>query len=130
MGARHQVGIGLSYRPASLCSLATQSQTRFLESIPRPIAGLKFPTQGLAPSSHVFFSYLSIRPVCIPELPALMVQNYHWPLIGRDLLYGRKPGGAGGEGPERRIKTMELTLTEFLHSFLLRHGYKRQTEKE
>jgi hypothetical protein len=45
MGARNQVGIGLSYRPASLCSLAIQFQTRFLESIPRPIAGLKFSTQ-------------------------------------------------------------------------------------
>ena len=45
MGAENQVGIGLSYRPASLCSLATQFQTRFLESIPRPIAGLKFSTQ-------------------------------------------------------------------------------------
>jgi hypothetical protein len=44
MGARNQVGIGLSYRPASLCSLATQFQTRFLESIPRPIAGLKILT--------------------------------------------------------------------------------------
>jgi hypothetical protein len=41
MGARNQVGIGLSYRPASL---ATQFQTRFLELIPRPIAGLKFST--------------------------------------------------------------------------------------
>jgi hypothetical protein len=46
MGARNQVGIGLLYRPASLCSLATQFQTRFLESIPRPIAGLKIPTLG------------------------------------------------------------------------------------
>ncbi len=45
MGARNQVGIGLSYRPAGLCSLATQYQTRFLELIPRPIAGLKFSTQ-------------------------------------------------------------------------------------
>jgi hypothetical protein len=44
MGARNQVGIGLSYRPASLCRLATQFQTGFLESIPRPIAGLKFST--------------------------------------------------------------------------------------
>jgi hypothetical protein len=44
MGARNQVGIGLSYRPASLFSLATQFQTWFLESIPRPIAGLKFST--------------------------------------------------------------------------------------
>ncbi len=44
MGARNQVGIGFSYRPASLCSLAIQFQTRFLESIPRPIAGLKFLT--------------------------------------------------------------------------------------
>jgi hypothetical protein len=34
--------VGLTYWPASLCSLATQFQTRFLESIPRPIAGLKF----------------------------------------------------------------------------------------
>jgi hypothetical protein len=42
MGARNRVGIELSY----LCSLATQFQTRFLESIPRPIAGLKFPTQA------------------------------------------------------------------------------------
>ena len=39
MGPRNQVGIGLSYRPAK------QFQTRFLESIPRPIAGLKFATQ-------------------------------------------------------------------------------------
>jgi hypothetical protein len=42
MGARNQVGIGMSYRPASIYSLATQFQTRFLRSIPRPIAGLKF----------------------------------------------------------------------------------------
>jgi hypothetical protein len=38
------MGIGLSDRPASLCSLATQFQTRFLGLIPRPIAGLKFST--------------------------------------------------------------------------------------
>ncbi len=44
MGASNTVGIGLSYRPASLRSLATQFQTRLLESIPRPIAGLKFST--------------------------------------------------------------------------------------
>jgi hypothetical protein len=44
MGARNQVGLGLSYRSASLCSLATQFQTRFLESILRPIAGLNFST--------------------------------------------------------------------------------------
>jgi hypothetical protein len=43
MGARNEEGIRLSYRPTSLCSLATQFQTRFLESIPRPIAGLNFP---------------------------------------------------------------------------------------
>ncbi len=41
MGARNQVGIVLSYRTASQCSLATQCQTRFLESIPRPKTGLK-----------------------------------------------------------------------------------------
>jgi hypothetical protein len=45
MAARNKVGIGLSNRPASLRSLATQFQNRFLESIPRPIAGLKFSTQ-------------------------------------------------------------------------------------
>jgi hypothetical protein len=46
IGAWNQVGIGLSYRPASLCGLVTQFQARFLESIPRLIAGLKFPTQA------------------------------------------------------------------------------------
>jgi hypothetical protein len=50
-GARNQEGIWLSYRPASLCSLPTQFQTRFLESIPRPIAGLKFSNQcGCGPA--------------------------------------------------------------------------------
>ncbi len=38
-GTRNQVGIVLLYRPSSLCSFATQFQTRFLESIPRPISG-------------------------------------------------------------------------------------------
>ncbi len=41
MGARNQVGIELSYRPARLRSFATQFQTRFLLLIPRPIAVLK-----------------------------------------------------------------------------------------
>ena len=40
----NRVGIGLLYRPASLCSLFTQIQTRFLESIPNHIAELKFLT--------------------------------------------------------------------------------------
>ncbi len=44
MGTRNEEGIGLTYRPAGQCSLATQFQTRFLESIPRPTAGLNFPT--------------------------------------------------------------------------------------
>jgi hypothetical protein len=47
MGARNKVGIGLSYRPASLWSLTTQFQTRCLVLIPRSIAGLKFSTQAL-----------------------------------------------------------------------------------
>jgi hypothetical protein len=44
MGATNQaveVGIGLPYRHASLSSLATRFQTRCLESIPRPVAGLE-----------------------------------------------------------------------------------------
>jgi hypothetical protein len=53
--ARNQVGIGLSYRPASQCSLDTQFQTRFLESTPRPIARLKF--SPLAPSLPLSFLY-------------------------------------------------------------------------
>jgi hypothetical protein len=44
MEARNKVGIGMSYRSASLCSLATLFQTRFLESIPRHISGLKCST--------------------------------------------------------------------------------------
>ncbi len=42
MGAGNQVGIELLYRAASLCSLATQFQTRFLESIPRPLWDLSY----------------------------------------------------------------------------------------
>ncbi len=70
MVARNQVGIGLSCRPASLCSLATQFQTRFLESIPRPIAGLKFPTLdalfALADkrSNHSARSHPHVHKVC------------------------------------------------------------------
>ncbi len=42
---RNQVGIGcIAYRQARLWSWPTQFQTRFLESIPLPIAGLNFPT--------------------------------------------------------------------------------------
>ncbi len=51
MGTRNQVSIGFLYRPASPCSLSTQFQIRFLESIPRPIAGLKFPTLNSNPES-------------------------------------------------------------------------------
>jgi hypothetical protein len=63
MGARNQVGIGLSYRTASLCSLAIQFQTRCLESIPRPIAGLKFPT--LTPLRRVLLTPQSFCFVCL-----------------------------------------------------------------
>jgi hypothetical protein len=46
MGARNQLGIRLSFQQASLCSLATQFQTWFLVSIPRPMWELiKFLTQ-------------------------------------------------------------------------------------
>ncbi len=38
----NHVGIGFSCLPASLYSLATQFQTRFLESIPRPIRDFSF----------------------------------------------------------------------------------------
>jgi hypothetical protein len=51
MGTRNQVGKGLSYRSASLCSLATQFQSRFLESIPRPIADLSFRLRNQKPAS-------------------------------------------------------------------------------
>ncbi len=60
LGARNLEGIGLSYRPASLCSLATQFQVRFLELIPRPIAGLKFSTQLYTWSPNKLWRYNSI----------------------------------------------------------------------
>jgi hypothetical protein len=67
MGTRNQVGIGLSYRPVSLCSLAPQFQTRFLESIPRPIAELKFPTLAGGPVRQPYLSYRSARLHRLPE---------------------------------------------------------------
>ncbi len=76
MGSRNQVGIGLSYRPASLCSLATQFQTRFLESIPRTIAGLKFPNLcwnfelwRAGPTTLFLLGFLP--PNIVPKIPAL-----------------------------------------------------------
>jgi hypothetical protein len=78
MGARNQVGIGLSYRPASLCSLATQFQTWFLESIPRPIAGLKIPTleflQSMGDRNRVRI-VLSYRPARLHRLAASIPWN-------------------------------------------------------
>ncbi len=71
-GLWKQVSIGLSYRPASLCSLATQFQTRFLESIPRPIAGHKFPTRFMEPRNRfqgvnsASLCSLSWARICIP----------------------------------------------------------------
>jgi hypothetical protein len=60
MGARNQGGIGLSYRPASLCSLATQFQTQFLESISHPIAELKFSTLVLG-AEPVFLNVYGVQ---------------------------------------------------------------------
>ncbi len=94
MGARNQVRIGLSYWPASLCSLANQFQTRFLELIPRPIAGLKFSTLYKAndspprtppPALCLFLSNLSLimymRPLLVsPKRRHLFVTP--WPARG------------------------------------------------
>jgi hypothetical protein len=55
MGNRNQEVMGLSYRPASLCSLATQCQSRFLELIPCPLAGLEFPTQAALSAAFLLF---------------------------------------------------------------------------
>jgi hypothetical protein len=60
MGTRNRVGIGLSYRPASLCSSATQFQTRFLESIPRPIRGTQVSDSVFLKRINIsFFLFLS-----------------------------------------------------------------------
>jgi hypothetical protein len=92
MGARNQVGIGLSYRLASLYSLATQFHTRFLESIPRPIAGLKFSTQYERKINILilfFFSFLQIIRRSSPQekqslgticSPSIISCKQRWPL--------------------------------------------------
>ena len=43
---RNQVGIGCRTGPQAYIKLGTQFKTRFLESIPGPVAGLKFLTQA------------------------------------------------------------------------------------
>jgi hypothetical protein len=55
-GARNQVGIGLSYWPASLCCLATQFQTRFQES------GLVFDSVHVRNASTVRLSLVRLSP--------------------------------------------------------------------
>ncbi len=72
MGARNQGCIGFSYRPASLCSLATQFQTRFLESLPRPSFCLRSFSSSLFPSCHKgwdskLFSVLDARWRCFSQ---------------------------------------------------------------
>jgi hypothetical protein len=76
MGARNQVGIGLLYRPSSLSSLPTQFQTRFLELIPRPIAGLKFSTPGGTVRQH--YSYSVPSPHRLFYNPALFKTLGSW----------------------------------------------------
>ncbi len=89
MGARNQVGIGLLYRSSSLSSWPTQFQTRLLELIPRPMAGLKFSTPGGTVRQH--YSYSVPSPHRLFYNPALFMtlgsgnvevgraQLGHWP---------------------------------------------------
>jgi hypothetical protein len=69
MGARNQVGIGFLYLPASLCSLATQFQTRLLEVIPRPIAGLKFSALVRYQLSHSSPYFATHLPNLVTNIP-------------------------------------------------------------
>jgi hypothetical protein len=74
-GARNQVGIGLSYRPPSLCSLATQFQTLFLESISRPIAGLKFSTLFLEKRNAVHGVLFLVKRITVHGALFLVKRN-------------------------------------------------------
>jgi hypothetical protein len=87
MRNRNQVGIGLSYRPAtSLCSLATQFQTRFLESIPRPIAGLKFSNQYSFPHWSLMQTSYSNNSLLQNNLPT---HDMHTDILVHTLLRAR-----------------------------------------
>jgi hypothetical protein len=91
MGARNQVGIGLSYRHGSLCCLAAQFQTRFLESIPRPIAGLKIPTL-LKNGVFLSMSWHHHGLVIYTDTKAFVGFLYSW-------------GGGGGASYEAKTQT-------------------------
>ncbi len=89
MGARNQVCIVLSYWTASLCSLATQFQTRFLGSIPRPIASHckdKIPRfrnkeyRGLSPNFHI---HVSVRDLYIATIGVpILLEEICRPILG------------------------------------------------
>jgi hypothetical protein len=112
----------LSYRSASLCSLATQFQTRFLESIPRLIAGLKFSAQSNCssfnskptPSSPTPLSepnnlYLYFKnPKNSSRVPDILITFCYTKLNGT---YCKTEGG--------------LTLQD-LFDFVVQYGYARQ----
>ncbi len=68
----------MSYRPASLCSLATQFQTRFLESIHRFIAGHKFSTQCCA---NPLCPHCKKRLAVFPSPAGSHLPNSPWPGI-------------------------------------------------
>jgi hypothetical protein len=78
LGARNQVGIGLSYQPAGLCSLAIQFQTRFLESIPLPIAWLKVST-------------LILQRILYPQYPLTLILKAprYWAFLWQLKIYAK-----------------------------------------
>ncbi len=77
----------MSYRPTSLCNLAIQFQTRFLESSPSPLAGLKFRSSDSVYGSEIVKAptrRISIR------IPNTDVQDTKRPVTKRPVT--KRPG--------------------------------------
>ncbi len=104
MGARNQGGIGLSYRHASLWGSAAQFQTRFLESIPRPIAGLKFSTRYRSTGINTWENKNKIQQVLALFQPVLRTGDPGWKKLGS----GMEKTRIGDQGWTYRIRNTDL----------------------
>jgi hypothetical protein len=80
MGARNRVGIVISYRPASLCSLASRFQTLLLESIPSLIAEAEFVNFKGAQESIPSLMYRPARLHNLEELILGLFKGYKYGL--------------------------------------------------
>jgi hypothetical protein len=100
MGAKNQVVIWLSYRPASLCSLATQFQTRSWNRFLAPYRDLSF-RLSLEENPEFIPSFFILHPVkgFLYREPECLSNRLNWvpPPLSPQASVAPPQGSSGGE---------------------------------